>query len=114
MDSVLKNVGGPYIKLFSQNLFEIFSGTYNQVDLPTKKALQTVLRTWREYRLFAPPLLDRIDAKIATQNGPQIHVNPDFVKPSVCLIFLQFVSNSQKGIQASSWCTAQARSEYVH
>lgn len=82
MDSVLKNVGGSYVQLFSHNLYDLFCHVYAQGDAATRKPLQTVLRTWREYKLFAPPLLDKIDAKLVSLNGgSQVLVNPDFVKP---------------------------------
>lgn len=63
MDSVLKNVGGPYVNLFSQNLYNTFCSAFEGVDSSTKRSLQTVLKTWRDHRLFPPQLLDRIEAK---------------------------------------------------
>ncbi|CAH1757384.1 7741_t:CDS:2 [Entrophospora sp. SA101] len=47
LDSISKNVGGPFVHLFSRNLNNIFMETYNSVDQATKLKLEKVLVTWK-------------------------------------------------------------------
>ncbi|CAJ0649429.1 3600_t:CDS:2, partial [Entrophospora sp. SA101] len=47
LDSISKNVGGPFVHLFSRNLYNIFMETYNSVDQATKLKLEKVLVTWK-------------------------------------------------------------------
>jgi hypothetical protein len=47
MDSILKNVGGPYRTLFSRNLLQTFSDAYLMVDGEDKQRFIKVVKTWK-------------------------------------------------------------------
>lgn len=47
MDSIAKNVGPPYIGLFSRWVERIFLSVYRDVDPPTKVKMEELLGTWR-------------------------------------------------------------------
>ncbi|KAJ1501234.1 hypothetical protein HMI54_010135 [Coelomomyces lativittatus] len=47
MDSILKNVGGVYIDLFSSLIVKLFSESFLNADDKTKKSMLKLLNTWR-------------------------------------------------------------------
>ncbi|CAO3584453.1 unnamed protein product [Absidia cylindrospora] len=47
IDSICKNVGGPYITYFARNIVSLFMDTYTLVDLPTRKSFERLLQTWK-------------------------------------------------------------------
>ncbi|KAF2154736.1 hypothetical protein K461DRAFT_291655 [Myriangium duriaei CBS 260.36] len=48
LDSIVKNVGSPYTIYLGRNLFSIFMDAYTLVDANTRKAMESMLRTWKE------------------------------------------------------------------
>ncbi|KAF2085793.1 hypothetical protein K490DRAFT_45829 [Saccharata proteae CBS 121410] len=48
LDSIVKNVGTPYTVYLGRNLYDTFVNTYTLVDNPTRKALEGLLRTWKQ------------------------------------------------------------------
>lgn len=48
MDSIMKNVGGPYAALFGRHLLEIFSRTFTEVPTKDREKLDFLLGTWEE------------------------------------------------------------------
>ncbi|KAF2145890.1 uncharacterized protein K452DRAFT_294529 [Aplosporella prunicola CBS 121167] len=48
LDSIVKNVGTPYTVYLGRNLYNTFVNTYTLVDNPTRKALEGLLRTWKQ------------------------------------------------------------------
>lgn len=77
MDSILKNIGGSYITLFSGNLTEFFGQTYNLVDSDTQMKLKRLVNTWKDYPkgpLFSQNILDNLDI-IINQSQKDENVN---------------------------------------
>ncbi|KAI9684711.1 MAG: hypothetical protein M1829_000086 [Trizodia sp. TS-e1964] len=48
LDSVVKNVGTPYTLFFGHNLYQTFMSAYTLVDLPVRRKLEEMLKTWKE------------------------------------------------------------------
>lgn len=48
LDSIVKNVGTPYTVYLGRNLYNTFVNTYTLVDNATRKALEGLLRTWKQ------------------------------------------------------------------
>ncbi|XP_054251565.1 ubiquitin carboxyl-terminal hydrolase 36-like, partial [Indicator indicator] len=46
MDSIVKNVGGAYLKAFASNLVEMFLSVFEKVDTDTRKSLFLLRSTW--------------------------------------------------------------------
>jgi len=63
-DSILKNVGGAYIKAFSKNLFKSFCTAFNLVDDQNKQALVHLFNTWKGSELFSQQLLQKIEVRM--------------------------------------------------
>jgi len=77
MDSILKNIGGSYITLFSGNLTEFFGQTYNLVDSDTQMKLKRLVNTWKDYPkgpLFSQNILDNLNI-IINQSQKDENVN---------------------------------------
>lgn len=67
MDSILKNIGEPYISLFSGNLTKLFGQTYNLVDSDTQMKFKRLVNTWKNYPkgpLFSHNILDNLNVII--------------------------------------------------
>jgi pre-mRNA cleavage complex 2 protein Pcf11 len=47
MDSIAKNIGQPYVSLFSRYLERLFLQTYREVDAATQTKMEELLGTWR-------------------------------------------------------------------
>lgn len=79
LDSIVKNIGGVYLQLFSRNLVTTFRSAYeNVVDEATRSAMLRLLDTWDP--LFPQKtkiIRDRLRvSRNTTQHGRSIHVNP--------------------------------------
>ncbi|KAI0974969.1 hypothetical protein F4678DRAFT_358210 [Xylaria arbuscula] len=48
LDSIAKNVGTPYTLFFSRKLYQTFMDAYAMVDMPTRRKLEEMLKTWKE------------------------------------------------------------------
>ena len=48
LDSIVKNVGTPYTVYLGRNLFSTFMETYQLVDPATRRAMDNLLKTWKE------------------------------------------------------------------
>ncbi|KAL8712840.1 MAG: hypothetical protein Q9220_003048 [cf. Caloplaca sp. 1 TL-2023] len=48
LDSIAKNVGGAYIRCLGQNLYRIFMSAYSLVEVPVRKKLDEMVKTWKE------------------------------------------------------------------
>jgi pre-mRNA cleavage complex 2 protein Pcf11 len=55
LDSIIKNVGTPYTVYLGRNLYNTFMGAYTLVDPMTRRAMDNLLKTWKEP---VPGLLD--------------------------------------------------------
>ncbi|XP_055372303.1 uncharacterized protein LOC129606180 [Condylostylus longicornis] len=87
IDSIVKNVGGQYIQLFSQCIVNIFVGVFDKVKENVREKMYTLRQTWVE--VFPPQKLYTLDVKVkcidqnwpitAKVPTPSIHVNPKFL-----------------------------------
>ena len=48
LDSIVKNVGSPYTVYLGRNLYRTFMDAYLVVDQATRKAMEGLLRTWKQ------------------------------------------------------------------
>ncbi|KAJ4289753.1 mRNA 3' end processing factor [Kalmusia sp. IMI 367209] len=48
LDSIVKNIGTPYTVYLGRGLYKTFTDTYLKVDQPTRKAMEGLLRTWKQ------------------------------------------------------------------
>lgn len=48
LDSIVKIVGTPYTVYLGRNLYNTFMDAYTLVDSPTRKAMEGMLKTWKE------------------------------------------------------------------
>ncbi|XP_055310465.1 uncharacterized protein LOC129573660 isoform X2 [Sitodiplosis mosellana] len=86
IDSIVKNVGGVYIKYFSQTIVKIFIGAFEKVNEDIRKKMFALRQTWND--VFPPAKLYTLDVKVnaidhnwpitAQKIAPAIHVNPNF------------------------------------
>ncbi len=53
MDSILKNVGGPYIELFGAEITTLYSSCVSQVTGKDLRRFIHVLKTWESVQLFS-------------------------------------------------------------
>ncbi|KAI1646460.1 hypothetical protein F4815DRAFT_198089 [Daldinia loculata] len=47
LDSIVKNVGTPYTLYFGRKLYQTFMDAYASVDMPTRRKMDEMLRTWK-------------------------------------------------------------------
>merc|ERR1711933_425459 len=100
IDSICKNIVGPYNELFQQNLVSNFSYVFQAVNEKVRMALYKLRLTWGErYHVFTDYKLYQLDLKVknidpawpvpkeapkervapASVKPHKIHVNPNFV-----------------------------------
>ncbi|OCL08750.1 hypothetical protein AOQ84DRAFT_376453 [Glonium stellatum] len=48
LDSIVKNVGTPYTVYLGRNLYRTFMDAYTLMDMPTRKAMEGLLKTWKQ------------------------------------------------------------------
>ncbi|GFX01212.1 pre-mRNA cleavage complex 2 protein Pcf11 [Trichonephila clavipes] len=95
VDSIMKNIGGQYIILFSKHMVSLFTSVFAKVDETTRSALYKLRQTWND--LLSKNVLYEIDCKVnsidpawpitakptvnmnVTPAKNPIHVNPKFV-----------------------------------
>lgn len=58
LDSILKYVGGPYLRLIAKYVVGLFTTAFDQVDELDRQRLEYLLRIWEENRAFPDDLLD--------------------------------------------------------
>ncbi|KAG9064158.1 hypothetical protein KI688_003345 [Linnemannia hyalina] len=63
IDSILKNVGGPYLNLFARTIVTLFLDAYAVVDTSAKASFEKVLGTWPNWtsQLFPKELISKIE-----------------------------------------------------
>lgn len=62
IDSILKNVGGEYVQIFSQDIFKNFVKCFNEVDDPVKQKFLKVLETWS--LIFSADIIESIKSTV--------------------------------------------------
>mmetsp|Transcript_22897 Transcript_22897/g.23123 ORF Transcript_22897/g.23123 Transcript_22897/m.23123 type:complete len:804 (+) Transcript_22897:150-2561(+) len=67
VDSVLKNVGGPYIPLFSSHIVEVFRRVFDELNEQDQARLDYMLSTWEERRVLQRELLVSMRNHIGTR-----------------------------------------------
>ncbi|KAF9391860.1 hypothetical protein BGX21_011173 [Mortierella sp. AD011] len=88
IDSIIKNVGGPYVNLFGRSIVSLFLDAYAVVDSAAKASFEKVLGTWPNWntQLFPRDTIASIERELQSmhqQRQPQyhqssMHVNPHF------------------------------------
>ncbi|KAF9280013.1 hypothetical protein BGZ68_007554 [Mortierella alpina] len=88
IDSIIKNVGGPYLNLFGRTIVNLFLDAYAVVDSSAKASFEKVLGTWPNWnsQLFPRDIIARMERGVQSmrqQYNPQyqpssMHVNPHF------------------------------------
>ncbi|KAF9091846.1 hypothetical protein BGX29_010730 [Mortierella sp. GBA35] len=63
IDSIIKNVGGPYLNLFARTIVTLFLDAYTVVDSSAKASFEKVLGTWPNWntQLFPRELIAKIE-----------------------------------------------------
>ncbi|KAF9433152.1 hypothetical protein BGZ76_009821 [Entomortierella beljakovae] len=88
IDSIIKNVGGPYINLFGRSIVSLFLDAYAVVDTAARASFEKVLGTWPNWnsQLFTRDVTGTIEREIQSirqqrqqqYQQPSMHVNPHF------------------------------------
>ena len=63
LDSVVKNLRGPFVRCFATGLSDLFLPAYAKVDVTQKKSMARLFNTWRP--VFPASVLDEIEPHIA-------------------------------------------------
>ncbi|KAG0230098.1 hypothetical protein BGW41_002595 [Actinomortierella wolfii] len=73
IDSIIKNVGNPYVDLFGQNIVGLFLDAYTVVDQNAKTSFAKVLGTWPNWAtpLFPRATINRIERALQATRQPQ-------------------------------------------
>ncbi|CAM9405180.1 unnamed protein product [Chrysoparadoxa australica] len=69
VDSILKNIGEPYISLFARRVEEWFRAACEALDERSLNALGRVLSTWEKDSMFSPETLISLRASISGSDG---------------------------------------------
>ncbi|XP_071642109.1 uncharacterized protein Pcf11 isoform X4 [Temnothorax longispinosus] len=89
IDSIVKNVNGDYLNLFTQNIVNTFCGVFEKVDENTRASMWKLRQTWSD--VFPPQKLLSLDYQVqridpawpiipsASIPSGSIHVNPRFL-----------------------------------
>ncbi|KAF8980260.1 hypothetical protein BGZ46_004444 [Entomortierella lignicola] len=88
IDSIIKNVGGPYVNLFGRSIVNLFLEAYTVVDSAAKTSFEKVLGTWPNWntQLFPRETIASIEREVqlmrqqrqAQYQQSSMHVNPHF------------------------------------
>lgn len=86
LDSISKNIGAPYVSLWSQRIAHLFLETYRLVDQPTKVRLEELLNTWRTGGQGGQPLYGgeaqwEIERNLYGSRGPPSGIQPHLQPP---------------------------------
>ena len=69
LDSVVKNLRGPFVRCFSTGLSDLFLPAYAKVDESQKKSMLRLFNTWKT--VFPSSALDDIEPNLAPRVAPQ-------------------------------------------
>ncbi|XP_076676323.1 pcf11 cleavage and polyadenylation factor subunit isoform X2 [Andrena cerasifolii] len=89
IDSIVKNVNGAYLNLFTQNIVNTFCGVFEKVDENTRASMWKLRQTWND--VFPAKKLFSLDVRVqsidpawpitaspTSVSSGSIHVNPRF------------------------------------
>ncbi|XP_076175712.1 pcf11 cleavage and polyadenylation factor subunit isoform X1 [Ptiloglossa arizonensis] len=89
IDSIVKNVNGAYLNLFTQNIVNTFCGVFEKVDENTRASMWKLRQTWND--VFPSKKLFSLDVRVqsidpawpitaspTSVSSGSIHVNPRF------------------------------------
>ncbi|KAF2885051.1 hypothetical protein ILUMI_21106 [Ignelater luminosus] len=89
IDSIIKNLGGPYTSLFCQNIVSTFCNVFKEVDERTRAEMFRLRQTWNDVipakKLYALDIqIKQLDPAWPVTAPPpnHIHFNPKFFKPT--------------------------------
>ncbi|XP_047352069.1 pre-mRNA cleavage complex 2 protein Pcf11 isoform X1 [Vespa velutina] len=90
IDSIVKNVNGTYLNLFTQNIVNTFCGVFEKVDENTRASMWKLRQTWND--VFPAKKLFSLDVRVqsidpawpitaspTSISSGSIHVNPRFL-----------------------------------
>ncbi|XP_034938196.1 uncharacterized protein Pcf11 isoform X2 [Chelonus insularis] len=93
IDSIVKNVNGAYLKLFTENIVNTFCGVFEKVDEVTRASMWKLRQTWND--VFPAKKLYSLDVRVQSIDpawpitAPEpviasgsIHLNPRFLSMS--------------------------------
>ena len=63
IDSIIKNVGQPYMSMFAPKILALFCSTFASSPPASREPMLHLMRTWKGY--FPPPLLAAIEQRLA-------------------------------------------------
>lgn len=119
IDSIIKNVGGPYLNQFARTIVTLFLDAYAVVDPPAKASFEKVLGTWPNWtsQLFPKELIVKIEQGVRSMRQQKqgsyqpssTHGKPHYSDRSREDPYSQNVSNMVSDTRASTrpsnfWC----------
>ncbi|KAG0323488.1 hypothetical protein BGZ99_002745 [Dissophora globulifera] len=90
IDSIIKNVGGPYLNLFGHSIVSLFLDAYTVVDSSARASFEKVLGTWPNWnsQLFPREAIAKIEHGVQSirqqqkqqqyQPPSSMHINPHY------------------------------------
>eukprot|EP00484_Ammonia_sp_Unknown_P031091 CAMPEP_0197029158 /NCGR_PEP_ID=MMETSP1384-20130603/8658_1 /TAXON_ID=29189 /ORGANISM="Ammonia sp." /LENGTH=939 /DNA_ID=CAMNT_0042458267 /DNA_START=43 /DNA_END=2862 /DNA_ORIENTATION=- len=70
IDSICQNVGGKFVPLFEEHIFQLIETTYRYGSAQTRKSLCKILNIWKSRRIFPIDILRNIYKAMSSQPNP--------------------------------------------
>ena len=64
IDSIMKNVGGPYAFLFSKHISDVYARAANEVSAREREKLKFLVTTWDERKFFPQEVIQKMQAHV--------------------------------------------------
>ncbi|EZA52087.1 Pre-mRNA cleavage complex 2 protein Pcf11 [Ooceraea biroi] len=96
IDSIVKNVNGDYLNLFTQNIVNTFCGVFEKVDENTRASMWKLRQTWND--VFPPKKLFSLDVRVQSIDPawPIIHAAPTSISSGSIHVNPRFLSIPQQ------------------